>query len=328
METAINAPAEREGSRMIIRRWLKHAGHAVSCNEPVVELETDKVMLEVAAPAAGRLEIGLAEGAEIEPGQWLGRIVATSTPVSSAASAGHFTPPAEPAGDVPRTKARIPHDPARLRLAEHLHQSLNSAPHVTAIFDVDFGAVLAHRSSHSAHLRLTAYVAVAAAKAMQAVPQINGRWSTTDFEVFEDINIGFGVALDDGGLAVPVIHHAQQLPLPEMAARINELQQRARAGTLMPHDLRGGTFTISNYGMFGATLATPIVIHPSQVAILGVGALQKRVVACESSGEDSVQIRPRAYVSLTIDHRAIHGSQASVWLARFSQVLEQWPAEE
>lgn len=324
---------------MVVRRWLKRAGHAVTHNEPVVELETDKVLLEVVAPASGMLEIGLEEGVEIEPGQRLGRIVATAqTSLDSikpdvqdlslprAMLIEHTT-------DVPRTKARIPHDPARLRLAEHLQQSLNSAPHVTATFDIDFAAVLAHHEKHRGivaaqgiKLTLTAYLALAVVKAMEAVPQINGRWATGYFEIFEDVNLGIGVALDDGGLAVPVIHRAQQLSLAQMASRVCDLQQRARAGSLAPHELRGGTFTISNYGMFGTLLATPIVIHRSQVAILGVGALQKRVVA--GNDGNSVQIRPRAYVSLTIDHRAIHGSQASAWLRRFAEVLEHWPIEE
>jgi len=234
-----------------------------------------------------------------------------------------------PSGTLSHT--HIPHTPTRRQIARHMQQSLATAPHVTAVFEADLSALLRHRATHKAHLAqqgtpltLSAYFVAAAATAMRTVPEVNSRWHDDHLEVYSDVHVGVGTALGKQGLIVPVIHHAQQLSLQGIAARLHTLTQAARNGTLKPQDVQHGTFTISNYGVSGALTAAPIILHQGQAAILGIGAIQKRVVVADVHGVDSLQIRPMAYVSLTIDHRVLNGDQANAWLARFVTVIEDW----
>ena len=159
---------------------------------------------------------------------------------------------------------------------------------------------------------------------MKAAPAANARWRDDGVEIFDDVNIGIAVSLGDKGLIVPVVHAAQTLSLEGMAARLQDLTERARAGKLLPADVRGGTFSISNHGVSGSLLASPIVINQPQSAILGVGKLEKRLVVRDVGGADSIQVRPMAYVTLTIDHRVLDGHQANAWLTRFVEVIENW----
>jgi 2-oxoglutarate dehydrogenase E2 component (dihydrolipoamide succinyltransferase) len=160
---------------------------------------------------------------------------------------------------------------------------------------------------------------------MAAAPSVNSRWHDDYLEVFADVNVGVGTALGEKGLIVPVIRAAQALSLGDIAARLQDLTERARAGKLTSADVQGGTFSISNHGVSGSLVATPIIINQPQSAILGVGKLEKRVVAREVAGVDTIQIRPMAFVSLSIDHRVIDAVQTNAWLARFVEVLETWP---
>jgi 2-oxoglutarate dehydrogenase E2 component (dihydrolipoamide succinyltransferase) len=380
------APLEQEGTKAVVRAWFKAVGESVLENEPLVELETDKVAVEIPAPASGLLvEQLLLVDAEALPGAVLGRLridrgaakaAAPSPPASPLAPAAaegevRFSPsvrrllsqsgldpsgvagtgrggrltrqdvaahiargearPAPPplgAGEI----TRIPHDRMRRRIAEHMTRSLSLAPHVTAVFEADFSAVAAHRARHKrafeqagVALTYTAYLVGAAALAMAAAPSVNSRWREDELEVFGDINIGVGAALGDKGLIVPVIHRAQSLSLLQIAQRLADLTERARAGKLAPADVQGGTFSISNHGVSGSLVAAPIIINQPQSAILGVGKLEKRVVAREVGGVDTIQIRPMAFVSLTIDHRVLDGVQTNAWLTRFVEVLEMWP---
>jgi 2-oxoglutarate dehydrogenase E2 component (dihydrolipoamide succinyltransferase) len=164
----------------------------------------------------------------------------------------------------------------------------------------------------------------AAAAAMQAAPNVNARWHDDFLEVFEDANIGLGVALGEKGLIVPVIQKAQTLSLQDIARTLGDLTERARKNALKPADVQGGTFTISNHGVSGSLVATPIIINQPQSAILGVGKLEKRVVVRTVDGVDAILIRPMAYVSLTIDHRVLDGHQTNAWLTRFVETLENW----
>lgn len=226
----------------------------------------------------------------------------------------------------------IRHSPMRLAIAEHMQMSVSTAPHVTAVFEADFSAVMRHReksrqafAASGVSLSYTAYIVSACVAATKAVPEVNSRWFDDRLEVFDDVNIGIGTALGNEGLVVPVIRAAQDLSLSGIAAHLQDLTTRARTKTLTPADMRGGTFTISNHGVSGSLLATPIIINQPQTAILGVGKLEKRVVVREVEGVDTIQIRPMAYVSLTIDHRALDGHQTNTWLARFVETLESWP---
>jgi 2-oxoglutarate dehydrogenase E2 component (dihydrolipoamide succinyltransferase) len=122
-----------------------------------------------------------------------------------------------------------------------------------------------------------------------------------------------------------VVHRAQGLSLQGVAARLQEATAAARAGKLAPADVQGGTFTISNHGVSGSLLAAPIIINQPQTAILGIGKVEKRVVVCEVAGSDAMLIRPMAYVSLSIDHRALDGAQTNAWLTCFVAAIEGWP---
>jgi 2-oxoglutarate dehydrogenase E2 component (dihydrolipoamide succinyltransferase) len=162
----------------------------------------------------------------------------------------------------------------------------------------------------------------AAVKALQAVPEVNSRWREDALEIFGDCNIGIATAVE-GGLLVPVLHRAQTLDLFGIAAKLQDLTTKARAGKLEPAELRHGTFTITNHGMSGSLIATPI-IHQPQTAILGIGKVEKRLVVVEEKGKDTLHIQPMAYVTLTIDHRALDGFQANLFLSKFVEALANW----
>src|SRR6185437_11106569 len=209
---------------------------------------------------------------------------------------------------------RVPHSAVRKRIASRMVASLlHTAPHVTTVFEVDMGEVLAHRQRHREEfarqgvtLTLTAYFAQAAVTAIGAVPEANSRWLDAELEIYDTINLGIATAAE-GGLVVPVLHHAESLDLLATARRLEELVQRARDGALTPRDVRGGTFTLSNHGVSGSLLAAPIIIPQPQSAILGLGKLEKRAVVIEQDGADTVVVRSRCYVTLTIDHRVMDG---------------------
>jgi 2-oxoglutarate dehydrogenase E2 component (dihydrolipoamide succinyltransferase) len=228
---------------------------------------------------------------------------------------------------------RIPHTTMRRRIAEHMSHSLQVAPHVTAVFECDFTAISAHRKANKdafaksgANLTFTTYFVAAIVEAMREVPTVNSRWYDDAIEVFGDVNVGIGTDLGDKGLIVPVLHKSNELSLLGIATRLTELVDKARRGKLAPADVQNGTFSISNHGVSGSLVAAPIIINQPQSAILGVGKLEKRVVVREVGGVDSIQIRPMAYVSLSIDHRVLDGNQTNAWLSKFVSVLEGWKA--
>jgi len=403
----IRAPAgQEEGTRSQVLRWLKSLGEAVAEHEPLIELETDKVTVEVASPGAGVLtEILKQEQEEVAPGELLGRIgvVATAAaPDAAASSANLIAPPPSAAADSgPRMRAsgpasgaaarqlspavrrllaehsldaasvqgtgeggritvadvmrhagaapqprpdgldtrsdsidiegtpshRVPHSPVRKRIAARMVASLlHTAPHVTTVFDVDMGEVLAHRQRHREEfarqgvaLTLTAYFAQAAVTAIREVPEANSRWLETELEIYDSINLGIATAAE-GGLVVPVLHQVESLDLLETARRLEELVRKARDGALAPADVRGGTFTLSNHGVSGSLLAAPIIIPQPQSAILGLGKLEKRAVVIE----DEIVARSRCYATLTIDHRVMDGSRANRFLQVFTERLCGW----
>jgi 2-oxoglutarate dehydrogenase E2 component (dihydrolipoamide succinyltransferase) len=217
----------------------------------------------------------------------------------------------------------------RLKIAENMVRAVAEAPHVTALFEADFSAVAAHKSAlakRGAKLSYTAYIVKAAAEAMAVAPAINGRWEPDRIAISPTIDIGVGTALGDKGLVVPVVKDAASLSLEQIGARLDDLTRRARDGQLTGADVSGGSFTISNHGVSGSLLASPIILHAGQAAILGVGKLEKRVVVREVEGEDAIVILPMAYVTLTIDHRVVDGHQTNAWLTRFVEILEGWPA--
>ena len=162
----------------------------------------------------------------------------------------------------------------------------------------------------------------AAVAALRAVPEANSRWTDSALEIYESIHVGVATAVEGLGLVVPVLRDAQSRDLFDTARGLDDLVTRARAGRLSPADVRGGTFTISNHGVSGSLLAAPIIINQPQAAILGIGKLEKRAVVVEEGDEQKIVVRPRCYVTLTLDHRVMDGHQANRFMETFVQTLQ------
>jgi 2-oxoglutarate dehydrogenase E2 component (dihydrolipoamide succinyltransferase) len=384
-------PPNDEGTRATVLRWCKQVGDAVRKDEPLVELETDKVTVEIPAPADGILAEVLKEAnAEVNPDEVLARLsledgtaaprdAGRSAPLDRAPPAPAVSAPSEAQGalspavrrllkehslsaadvqgtgregrvtaaDVerhaadtrssapPANSTRLPHTAIRRRVAEHMARSLAEAPHVTTLFEADLTRVLAHRARHvadyktrGARLTLTAYFISACVQALRVHREVNATFHADALELHADVNIGVGTALGSEGLIVPVIHRAQDLRLFELSQRLDRLVEAARAGKLAPEDVRGGTFTISNHGVGGSLLAAPIVINQPQVAILGIGKVERRMCAVEAGGIESIGVRSMCYLTLTIDHRALDAFQANAFLSSVVTTLARWPEDE
>jgi 2-oxoglutarate dehydrogenase E2 component (dihydrolipoamide succinyltransferase) len=226
----------------------------------------------------------------------------------------------------------VKHTNMRKAIANHMVKSLlETSPHVTSVFEMDMSNIIEHRKWHKAEyaelgvkLTFTAYFLAAVVKAVQEVPQVNARFHEEALELFSDINIGVGTALGDKGLVVPVVQQVQSMNLFSIAQALNSQTEKARSGNIVPSDMKNGTFTISNHGVSGSLFATPIIINQPEVAILGIGKLEKRVSVEEVSGVDTMVIKPKCYVSLSIDHRALDAHQTNMFLAKFVEVIESW----
>ncbi len=238
--------------------------------------------------------------------------------------------PAPPAGESPRPGADrvIPHTVMRKSIAEHMVNSKHTAPHVTTVMEADMKQVTLHREANKeafaregVKLTYSAYFAMAVITALKAFPLVNASWSDEAVIVHPAIHLGMAVSLGPDGLIVPVIHNADSLSLLGLARELNDLAERARRKRLQPDEVHGGTFTITNHGVYGSLFATPIINQP-QSAILGVGVIQKRAVVL---ADDAIAVRPMVYLSLTFDHRILDGVSADGFLARVRETLEGWP---
>jgi len=228
-----------------------------------------------------------------------------------------------------------PLNAVRTRIAEHMVRSKHASPHVTTLMEADMGRVIAHRKAHKesfqregANLTFTAYFVAATVEALKEFPIVNSSWSDEGIVLHKSANVGVAVSLGHEGLIVPVVKNAEQMSLLAIAKAVNDLGERARSHKLVPDEVQGGTFTITNHGVSGSLLATPIINQP-QCAILGVGVLQKRPVVIEGmspSGEpeDSLAIRPMVYLTLTFDHRIIDGAIGDHFLGVVVQRLQSW----
>lgn len=231
----------------------------------------------------------------------------------------------------------IPHSNMRKSIASHMVSSLlETSPHVTSVFEMDMTNIIEHRKWHKKEylecgvkLTFTAYFLSAMAQAVAKVPQVNAKFHEDALEIFSDVNIGVGTALggsglEDSGLVVPVVQQVQAMNLFSIAKSLNSQTEKARTNKLKPSDMKNGTLTISNHGVSGSLFATPIIINQPQVAILGVGKLEKRVVVEQLNGVDTMVIRPKCYVSLSIDHRALDALQTNLYLSEFVSIIENW----
>jgi 2-oxoglutarate dehydrogenase E2 component (dihydrolipoamide succinyltransferase) len=237
-----------------------------------------------------------------------------------------FPPAGSPIVPLDLSDELLPLSSMRRAIADAMVLSKHSAPHVTTIMEADVSRVAQHRSAQQTaferegvHLTYSAYFGMAAIQALRAYPMVNSSWSDAGIQLHHRIHLGFAVALGEEGLIVPVIRDADELSLFGLARGLNDLAQRGREKKLKPDEVKGGTFTITNHGTAGSLFATP-VINPPQCGILGVGAIQKRVVVID----DMIAIRPMVYLSFTFDHRILDGRAADAFLARVKGELETW----
>jgi 2-oxoglutarate dehydrogenase E2 component (dihydrolipoamide succinyltransferase) len=245
----------------------------------------------------------------------------------AARSAQHLTP------DTGTHDTFIKHTVIRKQIAEHMVLSKQTSPHVLTVMEADMSRVLRHRSVNKdsfardgVNLTLTAYFMMALVAGLKAYSNVNSSWTDEGILVHKAVNLGMATSLGEEGLIVPVIKNADDLSLLAMARAVNDLSNRARVKKLQPDDVRGGTFTLTNHGISGSLLAFPVINQP-QCGILGVGALQKRVVVIPAdgrAGEDVIAIRPMVYLSFVFDHRILDGASADWFLAKVKETLENW----
>ncbi len=352
-------------------KWLVPVGGMIEKDQSLLEVETEKVTLEIPSPATGLLsDIVVPEGQTVPVGTLLARI--ESTPPSEVINrvggvvVRPMEPPADgedrhspavrqlakeqgvdlsqvkgtgaggrvtkkdvqdyiargaaakvtaPGGDQSMGEEILPFTQMRKTIAERMVKSRQTSAHVTTFFEADFSGIAAFREGRG--LTYLPFVIRAVTRAMREVPVVNSSWGDQGIVVKKDIHIGIATALEDG-LLVPVLRHADRKGLMQLAKEITDLAERARSKKLSPEEVQGGTFTITNHGGFGSLFSTPI-IHQPQIAILGVGAIQKRAVVIN----EAIAIRPMGYLSLSFDHRVIDGATADQFMAKVKGYLEQ-----
>ena len=405
MASEIKVPTLGESvTEATVARWLKKAGDAVAMDDPLVELETDKVTLEVNAPAAGVLsEIVAPEGANVAVGAVLGRIgEGTAKPAAPAraqpaavaptetrkpaaavapASAGTVAvlersgpavrklveenriDPAKIAasgkdgrltkGDVlaymergaavpsagtpqpPPAAPRPPREPQpmeervrmtrlRRRIAERLKEAQNTAAMLTTFNEADMSAVMALREQHrdsfekkyGVRLGFMSFFVKACIIALKEIPAVNAEIDGEDIIYKNHYDIGVAVGTEQG-LVVPVVRDADRLSFAGIEKTVADLGRRARDGKLTLEELSGGTFTITNGGVYGSLMSTPI-LNPPQSGILGMHKIQKRPMVVG----DTIEARPMMYLALSYDHRLVDGREAVTFLVRVKECLE------
>jgi len=385
-----------------VAKWLKKEGDAVAAGDPLVELETDKIDLEVAATASGVLgSITHKDGADVKVGDVLGTIEegggrdeaaatdargaegaraegaggtraegagktratpaarkaaqqndvdlksvkgsgdagrvmrrdveAASAPAeSSGAKAAPAPPAAAPAPPAPRraagarTEERVRMSKRRATIAKRLIEAQSTAAMLTTFNEVDMSAVQAMRARHKetfkerfgVNLGMTAFFVKAVIGALRAFPRINAEIQGDEMVMKGYYDIGIAVGASEG-LVVPVLRDADLMTFSEIEAQTRALARKAEDGTLSLADLKGGTFTITNGGVFGSLQSTPI-LNPPQVGILGLHAIKDRPVAVAGQ----VVIRPMMYTALTYDHRIVDGSEAVRFLVKVKELIE------
>ena len=222
----------------------------------------------------------------------------------------------------------------RKKIAQRMVESKQTSAHVTTVFEVDYSSVAKLRNrvkarfeeQYGTKLTYLPFVLRAAIAALKAHPLVNASIVGDDIVFHKEVNLGIAVALD-WGLIVPVIRRADDLSLVGLARAANDLAARARSKKLLPDEVAGGTFTVTNHGSFGSLFATPVINQP-QVAIMGVGTIEKRAKVVEMpDGTDSFAIKTMGYIALTFDHRLIDGSEGDAFVNVVKTTLEEgtWP---
>ncbi|MEA2572257.1 MAG: hypothetical protein QOI24_4258 [Acidobacteriota bacterium] len=257
-----------------------------------------------------------------------------SSGAPAPAPAQPSAPTAAPAASAsaPRPSAALtdriePLSVMRKKIAHHMVMSKQTSAHVTTVFEVDFTAIEKLRKQNKesyaergAKLTYLPFIVQAVIAGLREFPIINASMDENSVTYHADLNIGIAVALE-WGLIVPVVKHADEKNVLGLSKSIADLGERARTKKLSPDEVQGGTFTITNPGIYGGLFGTPIINQP-QVAILGVGGVKKRAVVIETKDGDSIAIRSMCILSLTFDHRLIDGAVADQFMARIRQIIE------
>ena len=254
--------------------------------------------------------------------------VSVRTSPTAPSSASSLTPPVSGSQEGVEVKEM---DRVRKMIADHMVMSKHTSPHVTNVVEVDVTKLVKWRDKNKEAffrregVKLTYMPAIteAVTKALVAYPQV--KVSVDGYNVLfkKHINVGIAVSLNDGNLIVPVIHDADRLNLNGLAVTIDTLAVKARDNKLMPDDISGGTFTITNFGTFKSLFGTPIINQP-QVAILGVGYIEKKPAVIETSEGDVIAVRHKMYLSLSYDHRVVDGMLGGQFLYAIKDYLENW----
>jgi 2-oxoglutarate dehydrogenase E2 component (dihydrolipoamide succinyltransferase) len=222
-------------------------------------------------------------------------------------------------------------DTIQERMAEHMLISIHTSPHVSAVAECDMSAVdkarkqLADEFMKNEGFKLTymPFICDAVVKALRDFPLINSSIDGTKILKKNYINLGIAVAMDEGGLIVPVIKNADSMSLTGFARAINDLAKRARIKKLKLDEIQDGTFSITNYGLFGNDIGTPLINQP-QIAILGIGTVKKRAVVIANEQGDSIAIKPTVFLTLSFDHRLIDGALGGKFLMKIVEYLETY----
>ena len=392
MATEIRVPTLGESvSEATIGRWYKKAGDVVKADEPLVELETDKVTIEVNAPASGVLaEIVAKDGETVAPGALLGQITAggagaAPAPAPVAAAPVAAAPKAAPAGMPPAPAAakiaadnnlstdaiagsgkrgqvlkgdvlaavaagpvaaptplapvvarapsaaddsvreeRVRMSKLRQTIARRLKDAQNTAAMLTTFNEVDMTEVMALRArykdifekKHGAKLGFMSFFVKACTQALKDIPAVNAEIDGTDLVYKNYYHLGIAVGTEKG-LVVPVLRDADRMGLAKIEKSIADFGKRARDGALKLEEMQGGTFTITNGGIYGSLMSTPILNAP-QSGILGMHKIQERPMVVGGK----IEIRPMMYLALSYDHRIVDGKEAVTFLVRVKETLE------
>jgi 2-oxoglutarate dehydrogenase E2 component (dihydrolipoamide succinyltransferase) len=253
-----------------------------------------------------------------------------AAPPPPAPTAAAPAPAIMPRAEAPRTRVE-PMTTMRRKIAEHMVISKHTSAHVTTVHKVDMTKVVKMRERNKAifqerygfSLTYLSFIIRATTVALRQFPLLNSSIQDTNIVYHNDVNIGVAVALDGGnGLIVPVIKNADEKNVAGLQRAVVDLSTRARSKQLKPDDVNGGTFSITNFGSFGSVFATPVINQP-QVAILGVGTVEKQAVVID----DAIAIRSIAYLATTFDHRLIDGAMADQFTGKIKSILENWSEE-
>ena len=355
MKVEVKIPSVGESiTSGVLSIWHKKDGEQVAADELLFTLETDKVSQEVNAPAAGVVSTKVAEGTEVKIGQVVAEIdpaatgaapAAPATPAPTPAAAPVTAPTPAPVVAAPKSSpapaptpvlttpaptssdsraVRKKMTPLRRKIAAQLVKAQHTAAILTTFNECDMSAVMSLRKAlqedfskkHGVKLGFMSFFVKAVVDALQAVPAINSRIDGDDLILNNSYDVGVAVGTEKG-LVVPVVRDCEKLSFADIETRLAAYAAKAREGKISLDDLSGGVFTISNGGVYGSLLSTPI-LNPPQSGILGMHKIQERPVVVNGQ----IVARPMMYLALSYDHRVVDGKEAVTFLIRVKDCIE------